>query len=56
MAIVPGYGGRIRSCWFLAGPASFDGSADDGAPVELKVPCAERFAEVAAQGTQVELH
>jgi putative phage-type endonuclease len=34
--------------------ASFDGIADDGAPVELKAPCAKRFAEVAAQGIQSE--
>jgi putative phage-type endonuclease len=31
--------------------ASFDGIADDGAPVELKVPAARTFAEVAAQQT-----
>ncbi|MBK1699944.1 YqaJ viral recombinase family protein [Thiococcus pfennigii] len=32
--------------------ASFDGIADDGAPVELKVPSARTFAEVAAQQTE----
>jgi putative phage-type endonuclease len=30
--------------------ASFDGIADDGAPVELKAPCPKRYAEVASQG------
>jgi putative phage-type endonuclease len=32
--------------------ASFDGIADDGAPVELKVPAERTFAEVAAKTTQ----
>jgi putative phage-type endonuclease len=31
--------------------ASFDGIADDGAPVELKAPAEKTFAEVAAEGT-----
>lgn len=31
--------------------ASFDGIADDGAPVELKAPAEKTFAEVAAAGT-----
>ena len=31
--------------------ASFDGIADDGAPVELKAPAEKTFAEVAADGT-----
>jgi putative phage-type endonuclease len=32
--------------------ASFDGIADDGAPVELKVPAASTFAEVEARQTE----
>jgi len=32
--------------------ASFDGIADDGAPVELKVPAEHTFAEVAAKQTE----
>jgi len=32
--------------------ASFDGIADDGAPVELKVPAERTFAEVAAKTTE----
>jgi len=32
--------------------ASFDGIADDGSPVELKVPAEHTFAEVAARKTQ----
>ena len=32
--------------------ASFDGIADDGAPVELKVPAERTFAEVAAKTTR----
>jgi hypothetical protein len=32
--------------------ASFDGIADDGAPVELKVPSERTFADVAAKGTE----
>ncbi len=32
--------------------ASFDGIADDGAPVELKVPAERTFAEVAAKQTE----
>jgi len=32
--------------------ASFDGIADDGAPVELKVPAASTFAEIARRQTE----
>ncbi len=32
--------------------ASFDGIADDGTPVELKVPAERTFAEVAAKKTE----
>jgi len=32
--------------------ASFDGIADDGAPVELKAPCPTRYAQLAERGTE----